>query len=199
MKCRPSGSPLRSPRSRLYLFRLTPNPAAGLAVERVEKLVGVAGADHLPHRAPLPEQILLAAADAGQPVHPGQQPGVLQRLQRDADSVAVTLGGGGDLLVAREAPFAAIGAVEAPEQRAQHPEARPGQRPLVLARHPIRAVVGAGRCPDASLGVAVEAVRGRVSEYLLALWPQMSRQNKLHAGSSPAHWTHLACQRKLSA
>src|SRR6516162_7331021 len=184
MKCRPSGSPLRSPRSRLYLFRLTPNPAAGLAVERVEKLVGVAGADHLPHRAPLPEQILLAAADAGQPVHPGQQPGVLQRLQRDADSVAVTLGGGGDLLVARAAPFAAIGAVAAPEQRAQHP---------------IRAVVGAGRCPDASLGVAVEAVRGRVSEYLLALWPQMSRQNKLHAGSSPAHWTHLACQRKLSA
>ena len=94
----------------------------------------------------------------------------------------MTLRGCGDSLVAREAPSAAIGAVEAPEQRAQHSEARPGQRTLVLPGLAIRRVVGRRRGPQPSLGVAVEAMRGGVSENLLAPGPQMSRQNKLQCG-----------------
>ena len=70
----------------------------------------------------------------------------------------MTLRGSGDLLVGGEAPSAAIGIVEAPQERAQDPERRPSQRPLVLALLPIRVVVGAGRGPQAGLGVAVEAM-----------------------------------------
>ena len=50
-------------------------------------------------------------------MHPGQDARVFEGLERDADAVAVTLRGGGDFLVARKAPPAAIGTVEAPEQR----------------------------------------------------------------------------------
>src|SRR6516162_45920 len=164
------------------IFRLTPDPSAWLAFERVEKLVGVRDADHLPDRAPMAEQVLLAAADLGEPVHPGQDARVLQRGDRNTDRVAVTLRGSGDSLVARKAPPAAIGAVEAPQQRPQHSEARPGQRTLVLPGLAIRRVVGRRRGPQPSLGVAVEAMRGGVSENLLAPGPQMSRQNKLQCG-----------------
>ena len=66
------------------------------------------------------EQILLAAADPGDPVHPGQETRVLERLDRDANAVAAAFGGSGDPFVAREAPSAAIGIVKAPEKHAEH-------------------------------------------------------------------------------
>jgi len=67
------------------------------------------------------EEILLAAADAGESVHPGQEPGLLESPDRHAHAVAVTLRDGGNPFVAREAPPAAIGAVEALQQRPEHP------------------------------------------------------------------------------
>src|SRR6516162_1666978 len=116
-------------------------------------------------------------------MHPAQDPGVLQRGDRDAHAVAVTLGGSGDSLAAREAPSATIGAVEPPQQRTEHAQRRPGQRTLVLAGSAIRAVVGRRSGPNAGFGVAVEALRGCRAKNLLAPGPQMARQNKLHAGS----------------
>ena len=67
------------------------------------------------------EQILLAPSYPGEPIDPGQQRGVLQRGDRHADRVPVTPRGSGDSLVGGEAPSAAIGIVEAPQQRPQHP------------------------------------------------------------------------------
>jgi len=127
------------------------------------------------------EEVLVAAANAGKPVHPGQQPSVLQRLERHAHTVAVTPGGRGKPVVAREAPAAAVGIVEAPQERSEHAEARPGQRSLVLAGLPIRVVVGVGGGPDAGLGIPVETMRRRRAEYFLAPSSQMTRQNKLQA------------------
>ena len=60
------------------------------------------------------EQILLAPPDAGQPVHPGQKTGILERLDRDVDRVAAAFGGRRDLLVPREAAPGAIGPVKPP-------------------------------------------------------------------------------------
>jgi len=52
----------------------------------------------------------------------------------------------------------------------------------VLARFPIRGVVGARRSLQACLGVAIELVRRRRPEDLLAPRAQMTRQNKLQCG-----------------
>ena len=61
-----------------------PNPAARLAFERVNKRVAVRGADHLPDAHQPAEQVALLAADAGDAVHPGQDPGVFEGLQRNS-------------------------------------------------------------------------------------------------------------------
>ena len=66
------------------------------------------------------------------PVNPGQQPGLLQRLDRHGDARPGAAGGGGELLVGGKASPAAIGPVEAPEERAEHAQRGPGQRALVL-------------------------------------------------------------------
>ena len=96
----------------------------------------------------------------------------------------MTLRGSGDLLVGGEAPSAAIGIVEAPQQRPQHPERRPGKRPLVLAGLAIRRIEGRRRGPEAGFGVAVKTMRRHRSKDLLPARPQGTRQNKLHAGSN---------------
>jgi hypothetical protein len=69
------------------IFRLTSKPAAatGIAIERIEQPIAVARSDHLPHRPPMAEEILLATADAGQSAHPGQQTGVFERRLIDPD------------------------------------------------------------------------------------------------------------------
>jgi hypothetical protein len=75
------------------------------------------------------EQIPLAAPDAGDAVDPGQQPGILERLDRLAHRVAVALGGSGNPRERREAPAAAIGTVEAPQDRFEDVQGGAGQRP----------------------------------------------------------------------
>ena len=95
------------------IFRLI-GFSARFAVERIEEPVAVRGALHPPLAAPVAEEIALAMANFDEPVHPGQQTGGLQRLQRDADRVPVTLCGRGNSLVGGKAPFAAVGVVEAP-------------------------------------------------------------------------------------
>ena len=163
------------------IFRLIASPA-GIALERIDESIAVRGAMDRPLAAPMVKEITLAAADLREAIDPGQQAGVLERGDRHADRVAVTLRGLGDSLIAREAAPAAIGTVKAPQERAQHPEARPGQRTLVLPRLPIRAVVGVRRGPQAGLGVTVEAVRWGGAENFLPARPQMTRQNKLLCG-----------------
>jgi len=87
----------------------------------------------------------------------------------------VTLRDRRDLLVCRETTPATIGAVEAPQQRAEHPQCRPSERPLVLASLVIRTVVGRRSGPDAGFGIAVEPMFGCGPEYLLAARTQMTR------------------------
>ena len=48
------------------------------------------------------EQVALLTADAGDPVDPGQHPGLLQLPDRDGHGRAGTFGNRGDLLVAEE-------------------------------------------------------------------------------------------------
>ena len=104
------------------------------------------------------KQITLAMTYPNDPMHPGQNPRLLQRCDRHADTISVTFCDCSDLLVAREAAAAAIGAMEAPEERAQHAQRRPGQRTLVLVLLPIRRIVSRSRGPDAGFGVAVETM-----------------------------------------
>ena len=68
----------------------------------------------LPFAPPMAKEIALAMADFDKPVHPGQQTGLLQRGERHAHAVTVTLRDGGNPLVGGEATPAAIGTVEAP-------------------------------------------------------------------------------------
>ena len=78
------------------------------------------------------EEVALAAADLREAVDPGQKPGGLENGDRDGDGRARTFRSSGDALVGRKAAPAAIGPVEAPQQRSEDPQARPGQRSLVL-------------------------------------------------------------------
>ena len=116
-------------------------------------------------------------------MHPSQQPGLLERGDRDADAVATALRGPGDSLVAWEASPATIGAVKPLQQRLEHVQGGASERAPMLAGLAIRAVVGRRSGPHTGFGVAVEAMRGCRAENLFAPWPQMTRQNKLHAGS----------------
>jgi hypothetical protein len=116
---------------------------------------------HPPFPLPMPKQIALPMSHLGQPMHPGQQPGVLERGDRDAHTVATALRGPGESLVAREALSATIGAVEPPQQRFEHVQGGASEWPPMLAGLAIRAVVGRRRGPDPGLGVAVEPIGGR--------------------------------------
>ena len=68
----------------------------------------------MPDRDELAQQIGLAPADAGQPVHLGQQPGLLEGSERHGHGVAAALRGRGDSLVRGEAAAATVGVVEVP-------------------------------------------------------------------------------------
>ena len=67
------------------------------------------------------KEIALLTPDAGDAIDPGQDPGVFERAERDAYRVTAAFGGRSDLLVAWEAPPASVGAVEAPQERSEHP------------------------------------------------------------------------------
>ena len=86
---------------------------------RVCELVAVAGADDAPAGAEVPEQVVAALLDADDAIDPGQNAGVLKRLDGLGDGRAGATGALGDLLIGREAK-AAAGVVEAPQQRLEH-------------------------------------------------------------------------------
>jgi hypothetical protein len=90
---------------------------------------------------------------------PGQDPGLLERLDRFAHRVAVAFGNRGDALERREAPTTAIGPVEAPQDRLEDVHGGTGERPPVLAGLTIGGVVGRRCSPHAGLGIAVQWMR----------------------------------------
>ena len=159
-----------------------PNPAARLAFERVNKRVAVRGADHLPRAPQWPNRSCSRRRILVSRCTQVSKPAPSSSLTAIATEDPRALRRSGDSLVGGKAPPAAIGPVEAPQQRPQHPQARPGQRPLVLPRLPIRTVVGRRRGPHAGLGIAVEMIGRCRSENLLPPRTQVTRQNKLQCG-----------------
>jgi hypothetical protein len=70
---------------------------------RVDERVGVARADDAPAVLSPAEEIRPPLPDAGNPVHPGEDPSLLQRADRLVDGRASAVGALGDALIAREA------------------------------------------------------------------------------------------------
>jgi hypothetical protein len=98
---------------------------------------------------------------------PSQHAGPLQGLQRLGNRAAGALRLGGDRLVGGEA--AAVPAImEAPQQRLQHVQEGPGDRPAVLARLAVPGAPGARIGANAGLGVAVQRHGTARTEYLLS-------------------------------
>jgi len=177
-----------------------PNPAARLAFERVNKRVAVRGADHLPRAAPMAEQILLTAADLGEPVHPGQQTGALElsdgdrhgrpartspqrRFARRRESTSRRHRPRGSATAAPAAPAgsprsATLGAAAAADSHCCRPPPRPTRGPWHCRRDD-RTVPVRKSSPSAHAGNAAKQAAMR--------------------SFPPASGTNLPCQRKITA
>src|SRR5208282_2128649 len=70
------------------------------------ELVAVAGADDANAAAEVPEKVVAALAYADNAIHPGQQAGVLKRLERLGDGRTGATGAVGDRGIGREAKAA---------------------------------------------------------------------------------------------
>ena len=144
------------------------------------------------------EKVTFLAADAGDAVDPGEEPCFLELPDRNGNGRPSTFSDGSDSLVAGETPPAAIGSVEAPQQRPQYAQRAPGKWALVLAGPAIRAVIGVRRGPHPGLGVAVEAMRGRRPKDLVAARTKVKRQKSMHfADSRPPRRRELSVRANL--
>src|SRR5271165_4047758 len=116
--------------------------------------------------AVVPKEIFAALPYADDAIHPGEQAGILKRLDRLGDGRAGAAGALGDRGVGREAK-AAAGVMKAPQQRLKDGQGLGGDRAVSLAllgpaHH------GAGKGHDPRLGVTVEWTWPAVAENLLA-------------------------------
>src|ERR1022692_903130 len=137
------------------------------AWQRIAKTVGVAGADDLPARDHLAEEVAALRPNFVEAVDPGENVGCFERLDGLFDGIAATFGRDGDGLVARKT-IAGPAVVELPEHGDQHPLKGGGDRAVVLAWLPVLRVVQLDAADDGLLGLLAHGRSGKAAEDFLA-------------------------------